>query len=69
MLMKFGDIASVETLFETIKKKDTVLYGAMMKGYNINNEPLQSLYLFHEMKQQNIKPDEIIFVLLIGACS
>ena len=69
MLMKFGDVTGAEALFEMIKKKNTVLYGAMMKGYNINNDPLQSLYLFHEMKRQNIKPDEIIFVLLIGACS
>ncbi len=32
MLMRFGDVKSAEHLFELIKKKDTVSYGAMMKG-------------------------------------
>ncbi|CAF4383503.1 unnamed protein product, partial [Rotaria sordida] len=43
MLMKFGDVQSAEKLFRMIKKKDIVLYGAMMNGYNINNEPLKCL--------------------------
>ncbi|CAF5045388.1 unnamed protein product, partial [Rotaria magnacalcarata] len=32
ILMRFGDVSSVENLFQTIKKKDIVAYGAMMKG-------------------------------------
>jgi hypothetical protein len=32
MLMSFGDVKSAEQLFESIKKKDVVSYGAMMKG-------------------------------------
>ena len=32
MLMRFGDITSAEHLFNMIKKKDIITYGAMMKG-------------------------------------
>ena len=32
MLMKFGDVESAEQLFELTKKKDIIIYGAMMKG-------------------------------------
>ncbi|CAF4857801.1 unnamed protein product, partial [Rotaria magnacalcarata] len=32
ILMRFGDVSSAENLFQTIKKKDIVAYGAMMKG-------------------------------------
>ena len=40
-----------------------------MKGYNLNDQPLKSIKLFHEMKQENIIPDQITFLLLIGACA
>jgi len=69
MLMSFGDVKSAEQLFESIKKKDVVSYGAMMKGYNLNNDPLRCLKLLKEMKQQGVIPNEIIFILAIGACS
>ena len=32
MLMNFGDVESAERLFELTKKKDIIIYGAMMKG-------------------------------------
>jgi pentatricopeptide repeat protein len=69
MLMSFGDVTSAEQLFESIKKKDVVSYGAMMKGYNLNNDPLKCLKLFEKMKKKDIIPDEITFNLLISACS
>ncbi|CAF4267770.1 unnamed protein product, partial [Rotaria sordida] len=31
MLMKFGDLQNAENLFQSIKKKDIITYGAMMK--------------------------------------
>ncbi|CAF2111586.1 unnamed protein product, partial [Rotaria magnacalcarata] len=32
MLMKFGDVESAERIFRSIKAKDIITYGAMMKG-------------------------------------
>ncbi len=69
MLMSFGDVKSAEQLFESIKKNDVIGYGAMMKGYNLNNNPLKCLKLFEKMKKQDIIPDEITFNLLISACA
>jgi pentatricopeptide repeat protein len=68
MLMRFGDVTSAEYVFG-MTKKDIASYGVMMNGYNQNNEPLKCVKLFEEMKQQDIKLDEIISVLLIDACS
>jgi len=69
MLMKFGDVKHAEQVFQLVKKKDIVSYGAMMNGYNINDQPLNCLKLFEKMKQEGIAPDVIISNLLIGACS
>lgn len=32
MLMKFGDVAEAERLFQSLKNKSIITYGAMMKG-------------------------------------
>ena len=69
MLMSFGDVKSAEHLFEFIKKNDLATYNSMMKGYNLNNNPLKCLKLFEKMKKKDIIPDEITFILLVKACS
>jgi pentatricopeptide repeat protein len=37
MLMKFGDVEHAERLFNGMKKRSIVTYGAMMQGYVIND--------------------------------
>ncbi|CAF0890587.1 unnamed protein product [Adineta ricciae] len=69
MLMNFGEVKDAERLFQLNKSKDTIIYGTMMKGYNNNDQPLRSLQLFQQMKNEKIKLDEIKFLLLINACS
>ncbi|CAF3989148.1 unnamed protein product, partial [Rotaria sordida] len=69
MLMKFGDVESGEKLFRTIKKKNIVTFGAMMNGYNINNQPFKCLQLLGEIKQQNFIIDEFSSNILINACA
>ncbi|CAF3019731.1 unnamed protein product [Rotaria sp. Silwood2] len=68
MLMKFGNVNEAEYLFRSIQKKDIIVYGAMMNGYNMNYQPLKCFELFEELKQ-NLVPDEIIFKMLIGKCA
>ncbi|CAF3973435.1 unnamed protein product [Rotaria sp. Silwood1] len=68
MLMTFGNVNDAEYLFRSIQKKDIIAYGAMMNGYNMNNQPLKCFELFEELKQ-NLVPDEIIFNILIGTCA
>ena len=69
MLMKFGDVRSAERMFELIKKKNIVTYGAMMNGYTINNEPTKCFKVFEQMKQEDMIIDESVCVSLIGACA
>ncbi|CAF1264235.1 unnamed protein product [Adineta steineri] len=69
MLMKFNDVTTAEHYFKMIKKKDVVAYSVLMNGYNINNEPLKCLQLLDEIKQHNLIPDEVVWIILIGACA
>ena len=38
-------------------------------GYNINDQPYQTIELFEGMKRKNIGPSRSTFILLAGACS
>jgi pentatricopeptide repeat protein len=69
MLMVYSDVTHAEQLFRMIQNKCTSTYASMMRTYNLNNQPLKTLKLFEEVKQQNIIPNEIVFVSLIGACA
>jgi pentatricopeptide repeat protein len=69
MLMKFGDIKNAEHLFQMNKKKSIVTYGAMMNGYNVNNEPLKCLQLLEDIKKHGFILDEIVSNILINACA
>ena len=69
MLMKFGDVQYAEKLFRMNRKKNIITYGAMMNGYNINNEPLKCLQLLEEIKQHGFILDEFVSTILINACA
>ncbi|CAF4646120.1 unnamed protein product [Rotaria socialis] len=69
MLMKFGDVESVEQIFRSIKAKGADIYGALMNGYNLNGESWKCFKIFEEMNEKDIIPDEIAWNVLIGACS
>ncbi|CAF1470179.1 unnamed protein product, partial [Rotaria sordida] len=69
MLMKFGDVQSAERIFDSIKKKNIISYGALMNGYNINSKPWKCFKILEEMKQQGVVLDEHACNILIGTCS
>ena len=69
MLMKSGDVAEAERLFSTMTKPSVYTYGALMKGYTLNDEPTKCLQLFDEIQRQKVILDEPIYVSLVGACS
>lgn len=42
MFIKHGDIKNAEIVFQNLPSKDVIKYGAMMKGYNMNDEYLKT---------------------------
>ena len=69
MYIKSGQMNRAEKIFSKIKPKTVIKYGAMMKGYNMQDEPLKAWNLFKEMQNESIIPNEIIYLLLIDSCS
>jgi pentatricopeptide repeat protein len=70
MMMKFGEVEEATRLFSRINKCNMNIYGIMLNGYNLNDEPTRSLKLFERLeKEQKLIIDEPIAVALVVACS
>ncbi|CAF1067251.1 unnamed protein product [Rotaria sordida] len=66
MFMNFGDVQCAEYIFNSIKKKDTITYYAMMKGY-IENEMYEKILDLFEQMHLNL--DNVIYTLVFNACA
>lgn len=67
-LIKCGDYSTAEDMFS--KMKTTVIgYGYLMAGFLKGNDPEKTLDLFNQMKIHGIKPNEIIYNIVISALS
>ncbi|CAF4874568.1 unnamed protein product [Rotaria sp. Silwood1] len=63
--MKCSDVTSAELVFQTKTKKTVSMYGAMMKGYIVNNMPNKAIALFNVIND----PDKVIVTLFFNACA
>ncbi|UJR34288.1 hypothetical protein I4U23_021692 [Adineta vaga] len=68
MLMKFGQVEDAEDFFRQVKTFDSTIYGIIMNGYKINNQPFECLSIFEEVKKKNVEINIPMALALIGAC-
>ncbi|CAF5173922.1 unnamed protein product, partial [Rotaria magnacalcarata] len=66
MLMKFGDVENAERIFRSIKAKDIIAYGAMVKGYVGNETFEKALDLFEKV---DIELDNVTYTIVFNACA
>ncbi|CAF4333316.1 unnamed protein product, partial [Rotaria magnacalcarata] len=66
MLMKFGDVESAERIFQSIKAKDIITYGAMVKGYVGNEMFEKALDLFEQI---DIELDDVTYTIIFNVCA
>ncbi|CAF1617004.1 unnamed protein product [Rotaria magnacalcarata] len=66
MLMKFGDVENAERIFRSIKAKDIIAYGAMMKGYVGNEMFEKALDLFEQI---DIELNDVTHTIVFNACA
>lgn len=69
MFATFGDLRKAKEVFDLIKNKDSISYGAMIKAYYSNDDPLKALKLFSQMKKDGIAINAIEHVLAVKTCS
>ncbi|KAH7427421.1 hypothetical protein KP509_10G043800 [Ceratopteris richardii] len=69
MYAKCGNLHLVHRVFEQIPFKDTVLWTAIVSGYEQQSEYGKALQVFDDMLATSINPNEFTFVSVLNACT
>lgn len=66
---KSGNLEVARSLFDKLEDRDVFSWSAMISGYAQNGYPGEALRIFDEFQDQGIRPDELVVVGLMSACS
>ncbi|XP_010449164.1 PREDICTED: pentatricopeptide repeat-containing protein At4g20770 isoform X1 [Camelina sativa] len=69
MYCKCGEIDSARQFFDTVSRKNTVIWNEMIHGYAHNGRGDEAVDLYREMISTGEQPDGITFVSVLTACS
>lgn len=69
MYCKCGEIDSARRFFDTVLRKNTVIWNEMIHGYAHNGRGDEAVILYRQMISAGEKPDGITFVSVLTACS
>ncbi|KAH0969728.1 hypothetical protein GBA52_028324 [Prunus armeniaca] len=70
MYIKCGDMRSAHGIFNGIPAPDDVAWTTMISGCVENGDEGRSLlYIYHQMRQSGVQPDEYTFATLVKASS
>ncbi|XP_060216983.1 putative pentatricopeptide repeat-containing protein At3g01580 [Lycium barbarum] len=69
MYCKFGRISQGESIFNEYLNKDLICWSSMIKGYGINGHGNEALQCFLDMLNSGIKPNDVVFISVLSACS
>lgn len=69
MYSKCGSITDASKVFDSMLKRDTVAWNAMIVGHAYHGSALGALGLFPSMIQAGFEPDHVTFLGLLSACA
>lgn len=69
MYAKCGNIQTASTVFGDTKEKDILTWTVMIWGWAIHGGFQQAIQCFKEMMYSGLKPDEVVFLALLTACT
>eukprot|EP01018_Ginkgo_biloba_P019097 Gb_21401 [translate_table: standard] len=69
MYAKCGSIQDACQAFYSMSERDMVSWNAMISCYAMHGHSKHVIALFHQMQQEDVKPDHITFTGILSACS
>lgn len=69
MYAKCGSITNSHKIFSEMSDRDLVSWTAMVIGYGAHGYGKEAVELFDEMVNSGIRPDRIVFMAVLSACS
>eukprot|EP00249_Psilotum_nudum_P014837 c25030_g18_i1 orf=1-921(+) len=69
MYKKCGTPDDARNVFDNMRQRNVVTWTAMITAYCQNGNAKEALELFWQMQQQGVKPNNITFASVLGACA
>ncbi|KAK6161916.1 hypothetical protein DH2020_001757 [Rehmannia glutinosa] len=69
MYGKCGELESARRVFNCMKRKEIVIWNAMITGYAQNGQSDETLKLFNAMMEAGPEPNEITLIAVLSACA
>ncbi|XP_054804151.1 pentatricopeptide repeat-containing protein At3g63370, chloroplastic [Prosopis cineraria] len=69
MYASCGSLGDSKKLFNSVIKRDIILWTSMINAYGMHGYGTVAIDLFNKMTDENIIPDHITFLALLHACS
>ncbi|KAI5068715.1 hypothetical protein GOP47_0017060 [Adiantum capillus-veneris] len=69
MYSKCGNLVLAQRVFDELPSRNVVSWCALLSGYSENGLVLHALEIFERMQEESVKPDRVMFVCALKACS
>lgn len=69
MYSKCGSVDEALQLFESLPKKNTITWNAVINGLAIHGRADEALHYFSKMQDRGIKPSDVTYIGILMACS
>nr|AYM00960.1 pentatricopeptide repeat protein [Salvia miltiorrhiza] len=69
MYARCGDLVMARANFDAMAKKTVVSWTAIIVGYGMHGQGEVAVELFDQMIEEGIRPDKLVFVCVLNACS
>ena len=69
MYSKCGDVEAARGVFDGMPQRNTVTWASLMSGYGAQGRGKEVLYFFNRMMEARLRPDGVVFLILLYACS
>lgn len=64
-----GAVDNSHKAFNLVNNKDLVLWTSLINGYGMHGQGIMAVKLFRKMEAENVRPDHIVFLAILSACS
>ncbi|CAA0810546.1 Pentatricopeptide repeat-containing protein [Striga hermonthica] len=69
MYGKCGELESARRVFDSMKRKELVIWNSLITGYSQNGQSDETLKLFNDMMETGPEPNEVTLIAVLSACA
>lgn len=69
MFAKCGSLQDAQHIFDKMKVHNVISWTAMINAYSEHNMYVEAVNVFHQMQQEGMEPDPVLFICLCKPCA